>query len=578
MGFLVFLLALIWFFVMYKLYGNYVAKKIFKLDNKRVTPAHELKDGVDYVPTNKWVVWGHHYTSIAGLGPIVGPSIGVIWGWVPALLWITIGTVFAGAVHDFSALVISMRNKGKSLGEVTAKIVGPRARYLFFIVIFLELWIVIAIFALIMGILFNMYPSSVFPVWMEIPIAILLSHMVFKRGKSLDKWSWIALIAMYATIFIGVFMPIKLPGNAIVTWLVIMLVYCYIASVLPVETLLQPRDYINAHELVVAIGLIAIGAVGALIASPQHLAIVAPSFNFYAKGAPSFWPFIFVTISCGAISGFHSLVASGTSSKQVDKESDAKLIGYGGMVSEGILAALVILAVSAGIGTDASTKSAGIALWNQHYASWATASGLGAKIGAFINGSAKMLSYLFGTSAYMKGFVTTVMGVFIVSFAGTTLDTATRAQRYVVQEFGKDIHAKWMTKKHPATLIAVVSAFALAMAAPNGKGALILWPLFGTVNQLLAGLALLVATVYLIKKKTHYLITTIPMIFMILMTGWAMVMNIQHFGKTHNWLLLAIGIIVFVTMLWLIVEAVIAIFKAHSKGKGLKTREAEEFD
>lgn len=574
MGFLVFAIALVWFLVMYKLYGGYVAKKIFKLDDKRITPAHKLKDGVDYVPTNKWVVWGHHYTSIAGLGPIVGPSIGIIWGWVPAMLWVTLGTIFAGAVHDFSALVISMRNKGKSIGDISAKIIGPRAKYLFFIVIFLELWIVIAVFALIMGILFNMYPSSVFPVWMEIPIALLLSRMVFKRGKSLEKWSWIALLAMYATIFIGVFVPITLPGNAVVTWLVIMLIYCYIASVLPVETLLQPRDYINAHELVAAIALIVAGAVAALIASPQHLAIVAPSFNLHAKGAPSFWPFIFVTISCGAISGFHSLVSSGTSSKQVDKESDAKLIGYGGMVAEGILAALVILAVSAGIGTGASTHSAGIALWNQHYSSWAAASGLGEKIGAFITGSANMLTYLLGSSAYMKGFVTTVMGVFIVSFAGTSLDTATRAQRYVVQEFGKDIHAKWMTKKHPATLIAVLSAFALAMAAPNGKGALILWPLFGTVNQLLAGLVLLAATVYLLKKKSNYLVAAIPMVFMVVMTGWAMVLNIQNFGKAHNWLLLIIGIIVFVTMLWLIVEAVIAILKA--KGKGPKA--VEEFD
>ncbi|WP_036224333.1 carbon starvation CstA family protein [Mesoaciditoga lauensis] len=577
MGFVIFLIALIWFFVMYKLYGGYIAKKVFKLDDKRVTPAHELKDGVDYVPTNKWVVWGHHYTSIAGLGPIVGPAIGIIWGWVPALLWVTLGTIFAGAVHDFSALVISMRNKGKSLGEVTAKIIGPRARYLFFIVIFLELWIVIAVFALIMGILFNMYPSSVFPVWMEIPIALLLSHMVFKRKKSLDLWSWLALVAMYATIAIGVFIPIKLPGNAVVSWLVIMLIYSYIASVLPVETLLQPRDYINAHELLVAIGLIFLGAVAALIRSPQHLAFVAPSFNLHPKGAPSFWPFIFVTISCGAISGFHSLVSSGTSSKQVDKESDAKLIGYGGMVSEGILAALVILAVSAGIGTTAATKAGGLALWNQHYSSWAAASGLGAKIGGFITGSTNMLTYLFGDSGYIKGLITTIMGVFIVSFAGTSLDTAARSQRYVIQELGKDLHMKWMTKKHPATLIAILSAFALAMAAPNGKGALILWPLFGTVNQLLAGLALLVATVYLLKKHSSYLIAGIPMVFMVIMTGWAMVMNIKHFNATHNVLLLTIAIIVFITMLWLIVEAFAAIMKTHSQHKkGLQ--EVEEFE
>ncbi len=164
MGFLVFVLSLVWFFVMYKLYGGWIAKKIFKLDDSRKTPAHELRDDVDYVPTNKWVVWGHHFTSIAGLGPIVGPAIAIMWGWVPAVLWVTLGTVFAGAVHDFGSLVVSMRNKGKSIGELTTNIIGPRAKYLFMAIIFFELWIVIAIFAMIMGILFKMYPQSVFPV------------------------------------------------------------------------------------------------------------------------------------------------------------------------------------------------------------------------------------------------------------------------------------------------------------------------------------------------------------------------------------------------------------------------------
>jgi len=454
MGFLIFILSVIWFFVMYKLYGGWIAKKIFKLDDSRVTPAHELEDGVDYVPTNKWVVWGHHFTSIAGLGPIVGPAIAIMWGWVPAVLWVTLGTVFAGAVHDFGSLVVSMRNKGKSIGELTTRIVGPRAKYLFMAIIFFELWIVIAIFAMIMGILFKMYPQSVFPVWMEIPIAITLSYMVYKKGKNLHTWSWIALILMYVTVFIGVFIPISLP-NPVVTWLWILMIYAFIASTLPVETLLQPRDYINSHELLVAMGLIFVGAIAAVIADPAHLNYVAPTFNPTPKGAPPIWPFLFVTIACGAISGFHSLVASGTSSKQINKESDARLVGYGGMISEGILASLVILAVAAGFGALGKGHEAGVAAWTQHYANWASAKGLGAKIGAFVEGSTNMMMYVFGKSKFVHDLLATIMGVFVVSFAGTTLDTATRVQRYIIQEVGDSLKQNWLKNKYVATLFAL---------------------------------------------------------------------------------------------------------------------------
>ncbi len=567
MGFLVFVISVLWFFVMYKLYGGWIARKIFKLDDSRKTPAHELRDDVDYVPTNKWVVWGHHFTSIAGLGPIVGPAIGVIWGWVPAVLWVTLGTVLAGAVHDFGALVVSMRNKGKSIGELTTKIVGPRAKYLFLAIIFFELWIVIAIFAMIMGILFKMYPQSVFPVWAEIPIAITLSYMVFKKGKNLHTWSWIALGLMYLTIVIGVFMPINLP-NPVITWLWILMIYAFIASTLPVETLLQPRDYINSHELLVAMGLVFLGAIAALIRDPAHLSYVAPAFNPAPKGAPPLWPFLFVTIACGAISGFHSLVASGTSAKQIDKESDAQLVGYGGMIAEGILASLVILAVAAGFGAMGKGHEAGVAAWTQHYADWASAKGLGAKIGAFVEGSTNMMMYLFGRSKFMHDLLATIMGVFIVSFAGTTLDTATRVQRYVVQEIGGSLKQKWLENKYVATFVAVASALALALVKPDGTGALILWPLFGSVNQLLAALALLIITVYLVRKRSNPYVAAIPMVFMIVMTSWALVMNINNFIKKQNTLLTTVGTIIFILMVWLVIEAIIVLVKSKEFKEG----------
>ena len=554
------LLALIVFvayLVAYHTYGKYLGRKIFKLDPDKVTPAHELRDEVDYVPAKKEVLFGHHFTSIAGLGPIVGPAIAVIWGWVPAVLWIGLGPIFLGGVHDLSALVASMRKKGVSIGELTADLVNPRTRTLFHLIIFFELWIVIAIFALIMGILFNMYPQSVFPVWMEIPIAIWMGYMIYRRGAHLTWTALVAVALMYITVIIGAYWPLKLPGlfglTPVATWLVILLVYSYFASTTPVWSLLQPRDYINAHQLIIAMGLLFLGTIVA------HPKIVAPALNLKAAGAPSVWPFLFVVIACGAISGFHSLVSSGTSSKQINKETDAQFVGYGGMLMEGSLSVLVIVATCAALGIAYKTKGGeiltGFAAWQAHYASWQAAAGLGAKLNAVIVGSANLMKS-FGIPLVIGS---TIMAVFLVSFAGTTLDTATRIQRYVIGEFCRDIGAEFLANRWVATFIAVFSAFLLAFAQKGGKGALILWPLFGSVNQLLAGLALLVATVYLAKLKKPLWITLLPMVFMLFMTGWAMVLNIKKFAATHNTLLLVIGIMVFVLEIWMIIEALIAL-------------------
>jgi len=558
------------YLVAYHTYGKFLARKIFKLDSKRVTPAHELRDDVDYLPAKKEVLFGHHFTSIAGLGPIVGPAIAIIWGWVPAALWILLGPIFIGAVHDFSALVISMRNKGVSIGELTAGLVNPRTRTLFHLIIFFELWIVIAIFALIMGILFKMYPQSVFPVWMEIPIAIWMGYMIYKKGASLTWTAIAAVILMYITVIIGAYWPLKMPSlwgySPVVIWLLILLVYSYFASTLPVWTLLQPRDYINAHELIIAMALLFIGAIIA------HPPIVAPAVNAHPAGAPPLWPFIFVVIACGAISGFHSLVSSGTSSKQIDDETHAQFVGFGGMLMEGSLSVLVIVACAAAIGIAYKTKAGqiltGAAAWNAHYASWQAAAGLGSKLNAVIVGSANLMNS-YGIPLIIGS---TIMAVFLVSFAGTTLDTATRIQRYVIGEFCRDIGLPALSNRWVATFIAVFSAFLLAFAQKGGKGALILWPLFGTVNQLLAGLALLVATVYLARLKKPIWFAGLPMAFMLIMTGWAMVLNIQKFAKTHNTLLLVVGLIVFALEIWMIIEAVIAL-KRYLGASGASSEE-----
>jgi carbon starvation protein len=568
-AFIIMVVAFIGYILMYNLYGKFIGQKIFKLARDRAVPAVEMEDGVDYVPTKKEVIFGHHFTSIAGTGPIVGPAVAIIWGWVPALIWVFFGSVFMGAVHDFGALIISMRNQGKSIADYTAKYVNSRTRFFFFLIVFLELWIVIAIFGLVIAVVFAMYPASVFPVWCEVAIAVYLGHAIYKQGKSVMTWSIIAVVVMYATVFIGVYLPIKMPSIAGIpatgVWTIILLIYAFIASTLPVTTLLQPRDFINSHQLLIAMALLILGVIFSAFGGNLH--IVAPAVQMTPAAAPPMWPFLFITIACGAISGFHSLVSSGTSSKQVRGEDDSLFVGYGSMLMEGALATLVIIAVSAGIGMGYVTKSGetlmGVAAWTTHYSSWAAAAGLGSKIAAFVNGSANMIT----ATGLPEGAAVAVMGVFVASFAGTTLDTATRIQRYIVSELFSGFKMDFLTGKYAATFIAVATALALAFATgAGGKGALKLWPLFGAVNQTLAGLALIIIAVYLkTKGGMKWLIAGIPAILMIVMTIWALVLNQTKYGTSHNLLLQVVNAITLLLAIWIAIEGFIKIMRMKSE-------------
>jgi carbon starvation protein len=561
---LIMVCAFIGYILMYQLYGRYIGNKIFALSEKVKTPSVELEDGIDYVPTKKEVIFGHHFTSIAGTGPIVGPAIAIIWGWVPALLWVFLGSIVMGAVHDFGALIISMRNQGKSISDYTAKYVNGRTKFLFFIIVFLELWIVIAIFGLVIAVIFAMYPQSVLAVWVEIPIAIYLGYMIYKKGTNILRWSIYAVIAMYVCVFLGPYLPFKMPAIAGIpstgVWTIILLTYGFIASVLPVTTLLQPRDFINSHQLVIAMALLVLGVLAASIGG--HLEIVAPAVQAAPAKAPPLWPFLFITIACGAISGFHSLVSSGTSAKQVRSESDALFVGYGSMLMEGTLATLVIIAVAAGIGMGYTTKAGetltGVAAWTTHYASWAAAAGLGSKVSAFVDGAANMIMAI----GIPKKFTLAIMAVFVASFAGTTLDTATRIQRYVIGELGNSLKLNFLTDRYVATLVAVGSALILAFATgASGKGALKLWPLFGAVNQTLAALALIIITLYLkTKGGLKWIISGAPAVFMSIMTIWALVLNQFKFGAAHNGLLQIINLVILVIAVWITIEGLIKFF------------------
>ncbi len=561
---LIMVIAFVGYLVMYKVYGKYIGNKIFKLNNQNKVPAVEFEDGVDFVPTKKEVIFGHHFTSIAGTGPIVGPAIAVIWGWVPAMLWIFLGSIIMGAVHDFGSLVISMRNQGKSISEFTAKYINSRTKVFFFFIVFLELWIIVSIFGLVMAIIFNMYPGAVLPVWLEIPIAMLLGYMIYQKGASLTKWSIYAIIAMYVTVIIGAFLPLKMPTilglSPIATWSIILLAYAFFASVLPVTKLLQPRDYMNSHELIIAMALLVLGVLFASFGG--NLEIVAPAVNSTPAGAPPLWPFLFITIACGAISGWHSLVSSGTSSKQVRSESDSVFVGYGSMLMEGALATLVIIAVAAGIGmgfTEGGQTFTGIPAWTHHYASWAAAKGLGSKVAAFVVGSANMLTAI----GIPLKFGIVIMGVFVASFAGTTLDSATRIQRYVMTE----MFPKTFKNRYFSTAVVVLLAIALIFATgTNGKGALLLWPLFGAVNQTLAALALIIITVYL--KERHrwgWILSGIPALFMLIMSFWAMVLNQAKFGASDNILLSVINIVIILSVIWVAVEGFIKFISVKTK-------------
>ena len=495
----------------YHFYSGFLARSIFALQADEPVPSRDHEDGVDFVPTRLHVLWGHHFASIAGAAPIVGPAIAVIWGWVPALVWVAVGTVCMGAAHDFSALVISARHGGRSIGDVAGQVIGPRARTLFLVIISVLIWVVLAVFAYIIATLFHSTPSSIFPINVQILIAMGLGTLVYRRGWPMFWPSILCYVALLVAIGYGGAFAAAYPAIAeieISTWVWFLLLYSFVASVLPVWLLLQPRDYINSHQLVT--GLLVLSA-GLLVLRPT---VVAPAFNLRPEGAPSLIPFLFVTIACGAISGFHGLVSSGTTSKQLARMTDARPIGYGAMLAEGFLGLMAVLAATAGF-ADASE-------WWTHYSSWGAANGLAAKLDAFVSGGARFVEVLgipFETAR-------TFMAVMVIAFAATSLDTAARIQRLVLAELGEAYQIRPLSNRFIAGGLGVGSALLLALTQGGGTGGLALWPLFGTTNQLVAGVTLLIVSIWLKRQGRNYFVTLIPMVLVAAVTAWAMAQNL----------------------------------------------------
>ena len=526
-----------WFF-----YSKFIATKIYQLDPNFVTPAHEFNDGVDYHPTNKYVLWGHHFTSVAGAAPIVGPAIAVYWGWVPAVLWVTIGTVFFAGVHDFGALWASARHQGKSIGSLSEAVIGKRTRSLFMVVIFLVLLMVNAVFGVVIAGAFVNTPNAVFPAWSAIVVALIIGQLIH-RNYNLMLLSIAGVLALYGSIYVGSLVPLELPAgilglSANGNWILILFIYAAIASMLPVWVLLQPRDFINGMQLFVGLILL----YGAVVLSLPDIS--APAFNHQAgTDAPSLIPLLFVTIACGAVSGFHGIVASGTSSKQLNKETDARFVGYMASIGEGSLALITIVAVS-GAALAATPE-----IWHQIYEKYGTAGAA-----TFIQGGAQLITNGWGLPV---GISTTLLATMVVLFAGTTMDSGVRLQRYIIQEWG-DIYGIDLFKNGVmATLVAVVCCLLLAFGAggASGSGGLAIWPLFGSTNQILAGMTLLVISVMLIKMGRPARYTLLPMIFVLITSCWAAILKLIEFWLAANWLLVTIDIVVLVTSFMVILEA-----------------------
>ncbi|WP_340105175.1 carbon starvation CstA family protein [Rhodohalobacter sp. 8-1] len=566
-------ISLILFAIGYRYYSKFLAEKIYRLNPDYMTPAHEFQDGVDYVPANKFVLLGHHFTSIAGAAPIVGPAIAVYWGWLPAMLWVVFGTLFAAGVHDFGTMVLSVRNKGQSVGTLADKLVGHRAKLLFLFIILILVLMVNAVFAWVISSLFISFPATVLSVFIQIPLAIWIGFRAYRKTGGMVIPAIVVLVVMYATAIVASYVPIlqidivawlggenaaglaglSSTGTAFLVWIIILMVYVYFASTLPVWMLLQPRDLINAYQLIFGLILLYLAL---FITSPE---ITAPATN-PNTGDVSWFPLLFITIACGAISGFHGLVSSGTTAKQLNNETDARFVGYLGAIGEGSLALITIVAIVTYFNTT------GEFLDVYHSFEAAGSSGLG----IFVEGAAALATGLMIPIQAAE----TIIAVIVISFAATTLDTSVRLMRYIINELGEEYMVKTLTKLHPSTAIAVGASAALVLIPEGprglGSGGYLLWPLFGTSNQLLAGISLLLITIWLHRKGRPIIYTLIPMIFLLFMTLWAMTEQVvfqwSGFGDTEgNLLLFFFGAIILGFTVWIFLEAALLFRKENDE-------------
>jgi carbon starvation protein len=464
-----------------------------------------------------------------------------------------------------------MRAKGMSVGKVTEGIIGKRAKTLFHLIIFFGIALAMGVFVYVIAVMFSIsdawdpqqpmadpssFPTAVLPSGVLIVLAMIMGFLLYKKKFPLLPTTAVGFVLMLAAVWGGLRFPLLWMDRSTwpeqTVWIVILLIYSFVASVLPVWSLLQARDFLNS--LLLYLGLV-LCYLGVFVWRPEF---AAPAFRPHPEGAPSFYPFVFIIIACGAASGFHSLVASGTTAKQIDKETDARFIGFGGMVGESLLGLLAVLACTAGIlGTDGYQPSE---VWADTYRDWGSMQSLGRQVGVFITGAAQFIERL-GVADHRLA--TAFIAVVVVSFALTTLDSATRLLRFNISEIGETLHLKILDNRFVSSILAVVVIAFFAFYKIGGRPAgLALWRLFGTTNQLLAGLALLVVTLYLVQRGKSPWFTGVPMLFMAVSTILAMFSNLRDFWAQvgeGGGPLFAVGLILLVLAIWLMIEGVVAL-------------------
>lgn len=547
-------LSIVFLYLGYRFYGSFLERRIVE-PSDTATPAHDVNDGVDFVPCRPAMLFGHHFASIAGAGPIIGPVLAVVqFGWMAVAGWIVVGCVFMGAVHDYLSLMMSVRNRGASVAEVAERTMGTRASLIFSAFLWAALVLIIAVFGISGARTLIAAPQMVIPSFSLILIAMLFGWVSRRFGVNLAVATLFAVGANFIAIYIGYLHPISLPASlseqtALMVWFGILIAYGALASVLPVWLLLQPRDYICVYKLYIGLAL----GIGGIMVGGRTIS--APAYTQFSAGGDALFPMLFVIVACGAISGFHSLVAGGTTSKQLNRERDGKRIGYGAMIVEGVLAIVALISVSAGLAWQGTALPGQPVLQDVvRDKGWMVAFGQG--YGTLV----ASLPIITATAATLFGMI------MLKTFILTTLDTATRLARFIIRESIGE-YVPQVGGRVGATLVTVGPALWLGY---SNKWQVI-WPVFGAANQLIAALALLVISAYLvgIRKPAGY--TLVPAMVMTCITVSALAYQAYgfFFGPSGVQWTLAIACVV------LLVLAGVVIFEAAGAYRRLRVSAAE---
>lgn len=524
------IIAFLWMFLGYRFYGRFIEKKL-KISDRKKTPAVTNKNKVDFSPAKKNFLAGHHFASIAGAGPIIGPILAIgYFGWLPVAIWVLVGSVFIGAMHDYVALIASVRNKARGVASITREYLNKRAGWVFGLMIFLTLILIVTVFSVSSAESIIEKPTLIIPLITITLVAVFLGRVTEKTKVKPWIASTISILIILISVWVSELIPISAsvvnPEITRIFWITVIIIYAFVASVIPVSILLRPRDFLSSIQLILTLLL---GFIAVLVVSPI---INAPSY--ISGGNFALWPILFITVACGAVSGFHGLVSSGTTSKQLSRESDARRIGYGGMLMEGLLAILVTVIAIAGIKWGAGVTGGFQDLLGKGW------------IVLFSEGFGNVVGQL--NIPLVTASVAGLIGAFMVNqFILTSVDTSSRLGRFV---FTETLFPK-LKSRYWATLVILIPAWLLATTNSYQT----LWRLFGTSNQLIASITLIGIAAYFISKKIKVKFIVIPMTFVLLTTMSALLYLTFRTGGYFTEGNIALGVI---SLLMFVLGAVVS--------------------